>query len=144
MSENIVKILVKVFTWSIMIVSVALAVLFFLGYINEAPFIVWAYLLTLVAAFLAVLFPIIFMFLYPKKVLKALGGIAIIGLIFLIGYVLADATPIKDISSANPNPNFANIGVLVYSDMGLIASYMLAGVAVLLLLFTGVRSIFSR
>lgn len=144
MSENIVKILVKVFTWSIMIVSVALAVLFFLGYINEAPFIVWAYVLTLVAAFLAVLFPIIFMFLYPKKVLKALGGIAIIGLVFLIGYMFADATPIKDISSANPNPNFANIGVLVYSDMGLIASYLLAGVAVLLLLFTGVRSIFSR
>lgn len=144
MSENIVKILVKVFTWSIMIVSVALAVLFFLGYINEAPFIVWAYVLTLVAAFLAVLFPIIFMFLYPKKVLKALGGIAIIGLVFLIGYMFADATPIKDISSANPNPNFANIGVLVYSDMGLIATYLLAGVAVLLLLFTGVRSIFSR
>jgi len=144
MSENIVKILVKVFTWSIMIVSVALAVMFFLGYINEAPFIVWAYVLTLVAAFLAVLFPIIFMFIYPKKALKALGGLAIIGLVFLIGYMFADATPIKDISSANPNPNFANIGVLVYSDMGLIATYLLAGVAVFLLLFTGVRSIFSR
>lgn len=144
MSENIVKILVKVFTWSIMAISVIIAVLFFLGYINEAPFIVWAYLLTLVAAFLAVLFPVIFMVLYPKRALKALGGLALIGVVFLLGYLFADATPIKDISSANPNPNFANLGVLVYTDMGLIATYILSGVAVFLLLFTGVRSIFSR
>lgn len=143
MSENLVKLIVKVFTWSIMAISVVIALLFFVGYFNEAPFILWAYILTAIATLLSVIFPVIFMFVYPKKAVKTLLGIALIGVVFVIGYVLADSTPIPDISST-PNPDFENEGVLVWSDAGLIATYILSAIAVFALLFTGIKSIFTR
>lgn len=143
MSENLVKLIVKVFTWSIMAISVIIALLFFVGYFNEAPFILWAYILTAIAALLSVIFPVVFMFVYPKKAVKALLGIALIGIVFVIGYIFADSTPIPNIG-ATPNPDFENAGVLVWSDAGLIATYVLSAVAVFALLFTGVRSIFTR
>jgi hypothetical protein len=83
------------------------------------------------------------MFVYPKKAVKTLAGIAMLGAVFLIGYLFADSTPISNFGST-PNPDFENTGVLVWTDAGLIATYVLAAVAVFSLFFTGVRSIFTR
>lgn len=143
MSENLVNLIVKVLSWSIMGISVIISALFFIGYFNEAPFILWAYLLTGFAAALAVVFPIIFMFVYPKKALKTLGGVALIGLVFVVGYFMADSTPIASLG-ATQNLDFSNTSVLIFTDTGLIATYFLAGVAVIALLLTGIRSIFTR
>lgn len=105
------------------------------------PFIIWAYVLFGLAALLALAFPLYFFIQNPKNALKTLLGIALMGAVALVGYIFADPTPIY--SSTN-DPNFSITNVLVLTDTGLIATYILFAVALVLMLFTGVRSVFHK
>lgn len=124
-------------------VSVAIALLFFANIVNEELFIMWAYVLVAIATVLAVAFPIIFFALNPKNAVKALLGIGAVGVVFLIAYLMADATPIVTATSAL-DENFSNPSTLRIADTGILATYILLGVAVVSLLLTGLRSIFNR
>lgn len=149
MSNNLVNLIVKIITWVLMGLSVVVALVFFFR-ISKAspeqealvaePYIVWAYILFGIAAFLSIIFPIIFFILNPRNAVKALLGIAAVGLVFVVGYFMADTTPIITAVSAT-NPDFSDASVLRFADTGIIATYILFGIAVLSLLFTGVRSL---
>lgn len=122
-------------------VSVVLTVLFYTNNITEGPFLVWAYILFAIAAFFALAFPVYFFISNPKKAIKALVGIGAMAVVLLIGYLLSDATPIV---AAQNIPDFSDPMVLVLTDTGLIATYILFGVSFLLLLYTGARSAFRK
>lgn len=149
MSSNLVNLIVKIITWVLMGLSVVMAVVFFFriskatpeqeAFVAE-PYIVWAYILFGIAAFLSIIFPIVNFALNPKNAVKALFGIAALGLVFLIGYFMSDTTPIITAVSAT-NPDFSDPSVLRFADTGIIATYILFGIAVLSLLLTGVRSL---
>lgn len=134
----------KVLSWLLMGVSIIITILFFLS--NQdidsvEPFIDWAYILFAIAAVSALIFPVVNMVRNPKNVTKSLVGLLALAVIFVIGYVLADATPIP---SPTQNPDLSNPTVLVISDTGLIATYLLFGISMLLLLYTGIRSAFHK
>mgnify|MGYP001346257136 CR=1 FL=1 len=141
MSNSLISNLVKILSWVLMGVSTVIALLFFAGVVDENLFIIWAYVLLVIAAFFAVIFPVVFFVLYPKNAMKALVGLVGLGIAVLIGYLLSDTTTII---TATNHPNFSNPKVLAFTDTGIIATYVLFGVAVLGLLFTGIRSIFHR
>lgn len=103
------------------------------------PLLYWTYILTGIATALALLFPIYDVILNPRKAVKLLVSLGAVGLIVGIAYLLSDATPIHTATSAT-NPAFSDKGVLLFSDTGIITSYILFGIAVLLLAITGVRS----
>ncbi len=141
MSERIISVIIKVFSWTLMGISALLTVLFYLDIITENPFIVWAYLLAAIASVLAIAFPVVFFAMYPKTAVKALLALLLLGSILIVGYLFSDSTPIV---SAIENPDFSNAGVLVYSDTGIFATYILFGFAIITLLITGARSILNR
>jgi FtsH-binding integral membrane protein len=141
MSDTLISKILKVLTWLMMGVSVVLTVLFYSDNITEGPFLVWAYILFAIAALFALAFPVYFFISNPKKAIKALLGIGAMAIVLLIGYLLSDATPIV---AAQNNPDFTDPKVLVWTDTGLIATYILFGVSFLLLLYTGARSAFRK
>lgn len=136
--------ILKVLSWLLMGVSILLTVLFYTGdmdVISVQPFIVWAYILFALAVVAALVFPLYFFIQNPKKALNTLVGLAVMGVVFLVGYFLADATPIY---SPTQNADLSNASVLVLTDTGLIATYIMFGVAMLLLLYTGVRNVIHK
>lgn len=141
MSDTITSKIVKVLSWVLMGISVLFAILFYTGSIDPEPFIIWAYILFGLAVLLALVFPLYFFIRNPKNALKTLLGLGVMAVFFVVGYFLADPTPIY---SPTNNPDLSNHAVLVISDTGIIATYLMFGVALLLLLYTGIRGIFNR
>lgn len=107
------------------------------------PFLMWTYILAIIGAALALLFPIYDVVLYPKKALKLLASVGGLGVIVLIAYFLADATPLVTATSAT-NPAFSDRSTLIWTDTGLITCYLLFVIAIVLLVITGVRSALRR
>ncbi|QKG79077.1 hypothetical protein [Tenuifilum thalassicum] len=134
----------RVLSWLLMGVSIVITVLFFMS--NQdvesvQSFIVWAYILFGIAAVTALVFPVINFVRNPKNAVKSLIGLGAIAVVFLIGYLAADATALP---SPTQNPDLSNPSVLVISDTGLIATYILFGSALFLMLYTGIRSVFHK
>lgn len=108
-----------------------------------APYINWAIVLLLIAALLAVIFPLIHFILNPKNIAKVLVSLGALAVVFILSYLLSDTTPIVTATSAL-NPDFTDPNVLKLADTGIFVTYILLGVAFLALLLTGVRGIFNR
>lgn len=151
MTEKTLKQVLRILLWVLLGVSLIIAISFVVK-INGAEDrlaemsavnlpIVWAYILVGLAAVLTIVFPLVFIVQYPRKAIKLLISVAILAVILLISYFLADDTPIRTATSGT-NPDFADRGVLVFTDMGIITTYILIAIALLLLVFTGVRSFF--
>lgn len=130
-------------------ISIIVAVIFFVRIsgaeadykiVIAESFIMWAFILLVLAALLSVLFPLVQFILNPKNAVKALVGLAALGLVFIVGYLMADTTPIVTVTSAT-ELDFSNPSVLRFADTGIISTYILLGIAVAALLFTGIRSI---
>lgn len=152
MSNKSLSTLIKIFSWGVMGVSVLIALIFFIRISGAAPedetiiaasYINWAIILLGIAAFLAVIFPLIYFLFNPKNVLKVLLALGALVVVFVVAYLLADTTPIITATSAT-EPNFSNPSVLAFADTGIFATYMLLGIALFLLLFTGLRGVFNR
>ena len=64
-------------------------------------------------------------------------------MVILISYLLASGDPIK-VATASSNPDFSNRTVLLTTDTGIIATYIMLGIAILLLAYTGVKSMIGN
>lgn len=107
------------------------------------PVLIWTYILLAIAAASAVLFPIAYIIQNPRKAVKALISLVILVVVVLIAYAIADGTPIETATSAT-NPDFANTNILKITGTGLWTTYILVGAAILLLLVTGVRNMINN
>lgn len=154
MSSKLVSTLIKAFSWLLLGISAVLIVYIFLDpllsdnslpVIERAPRselgIYWAYILTAIACLLAFIFPVIELIKNPKGGLKVLAIIALMAIVILVSYSMADPTHIQ--GTAN-NEDFSNESILLLTDTGLFATYALIGISVLAVLFASLKGVFSK
>ena len=101
--------------------------------VYTAALLNWAYILCGIAIIAALIFPIIRLFTRPKQAMKSFIGLAGVAIIVLIGYALADGTPMKLIGYTGPD----NVpSRLIFSDTILYTMYFLFAAAILAILGT--------
>ena len=152
MSNKLLSKLIKFFSWGVMGASILIALVYFLRISGASPdeetaiaasYINWAIILLGVTAVLAVVFPLVYFLFNPKNALRLLLALGAFVAVFVVAYLLADTTAIITATSAT-EPDFSNPAVLAFADTGIFATYILLGVALFLLLFTGLRGVFNR
>ena len=153
MSEATIKKSLRIALWVLMGVSVIFAAVFVAQIYDTnnreilmnatEPILVWTYVLLAIAAVAAIIFPLIQVVRNPRNALKLLVSVGALGLVILISYLLASGDPIK-VATANSNPDFSNRTVLLTTDTGIIATYIMLGIAILLLAYTGVKSMIGN
>ncbi len=153
MSEATIKKILRIALWVLMGVSVIFAAVFVAQIYDTnnreilmnatEPILVWTYVLLAIAAVAAIIFPLIQVVRNPRNALKLLVSVGALGLVILISYLLASGDPIK-VATANSNPDFSNRTVLLTTDTGIIATYIMLGIAILLLAYTGVKSMIGN
>lgn len=153
MSEATIKRILRIALWVLMGVSVIFAAVFVAQIYDTnnrelqmnatEPILIWTYVLLAIAAVAAIIFPLIQVVRNPRNALKLLVSVGALGLVILISYLLASGDPIK-VATANSNPDFSNWTVLLTTDTGIIATYIMLGIAILLLAYTGVKSMIGN
>lgn len=93
----------------------------------------WAYILFGIAIIAALIFPIARLFTRPKQAMKSFIGLAIVIVLILIAYAMADGTPMKLVGYNGPD----NVpSMLIFSDTILYTMYFLFAGAILAILGT--------
>jgi len=152
MSRNLAKIVTYVL-YALMVVSVVLAVLFYFGKVVPGTegtnmhepvitktILLWAGILAGVTALLSLVFPIINIVTNPKAIkstLITLVGVAI--LIFVAWMLASDA--VLDLPQYEGKDNVPKI--LKLAGTGLYTTYILAGLAVLAILYSEIAKYFK-
>ena len=105
--------------------------------VYTAALLNWAYILCGIAIIVAVIFPVIRLFTRPKQAMKSFIGLAGVAIVILIGYALADGTPLKLVGYTGPD----NVpSMLIFTDTILYTMYFLFAAAILDILVTEVYS----
>lgn len=93
----------------------------------------WAYILFGIAIVSALIFPIIRLFTRPKQAIKSIIGLAVVVIVVLIAYAMADGTPMKLIGYNGPD----NVpSMLILSDTIIYTMYFLFAGTVLAIIGT--------
>ena len=101
--------------------------------VYTAALLNWAYILCGIAIIAAIIFPVIRLFTRPKQAMKSFIGLAGVVVVILIGYALADGTPLKLVGYTGPD----NVpSMLIFSDTILYTMYFLFAAAILAILGT--------
>ena len=105
--------------------------------VYTAALLNWAYILCGIAIIVAVIFPVIRLFTRPKQAMKSFIGLAGVAIVILIGYALADGTPLKLVGYTGPD----NVpSMLIFTDTILYTMYFLFAAAILAILGTEIYS----
>lgn len=136
---------------ALLLISVVVAALFYLGGDTDEmsgvpkftdPVIYLTYIYFIIAAVMAIAFPIISIVTNIKSALSAIIGIGIIGVILVIGYFMSDGTLIEMPSTYSGGDN--NPTTLKLTDTGLFALYILLFISILGILVTSVLNMFKK
>ncbi|MCB8999184.1 MAG: hypothetical protein H6540_03825 [Bacteroidales bacterium] len=103
--------------------------------------LVWGYILLLIAALTAVIFPVIYAFIHPVNMVRSLLVLAGVAVLILLAYLLSSAEPIKIVGytgTDNSNP-----GTLKLIDTGLIFMYFVLGLALFSILYSEIAKYFK-
>jgi len=129
-------------------VSAFICILFYVGgenLIGQPRFtnlyIIWAYALTGLAAGFTVIFPVIQMITNPKNAKKSLLGVLALAVIIVISYALASGELLGII-----DPELIKYDVpstLKYAGMMLNSIYLLAGLAIITMIYSEISKIFK-
>ena len=93
----------------------------------------WAYILFGIAIIAAIIFPIIRLFSRPKQAMKSFIGLAVVVVVVLIAYAMADGTPMKIIGYNGPD----NVpSMLILSDTIIYTMYILFAGTILAIIGT--------
>ena len=104
-------------------------------------FIVWAVILLGISVGLAVIFPIIQMITNPKNAKKGLIGIVALVVVLAIAYVMSSS---EQLGITNPELMQYDVpSTLKYAGTMINSIYVLAGVAILSMIYTEVAKIFK-
>lgn len=152
MSDKIKKI-ISIILYVLMGISIILVVLFYFGKLvpgtegtnMEEPvitgkFLLWAAILVIVTAGLAIIFPIINLISNPKSAKKGLFIILGVAILIFIAYSLA-SNEVLEIPGYIGKDNVP--GTLKFAGTGLFTTYILAGLAALSILFSEVIKYFK-
>lgn len=135
--------ILNILTYVMIAITAVLLGLFFLGgeipnQIHPTPIyteelIVWAYILLAIAAGAAVIFPVARFVTNPKEAVKGLVGIAVLGIVVLVSYSMADAT-ILDLPGYTGTDNVPS--KLLFADTVIYTMYILGVGAVASIIVT--------
>jgi hypothetical protein len=102
--------------------------------------LLWAFILLIIAAAAALIFPLVFMIMNPKNALKTLIILVGIAVLILIAWLMASDQVLNLINYNGPD----NVpAVLKRADTEIIVTYILAGIAVILILYTEIAKLFK-
>lgn len=101
--------------------------------VYTAALLNWAYILFGIAIIAALIFPIVRLVTRPKQAMKSFIGLAIVVVLVLIAYAIADGTPMK-IIGYNGSDNVPSM--LILSDTIIYTMYFLFAGAILAILGT--------
>ncbi|MFO7842615.1 MAG: ABC-2 transporter permease [Bacteroidales bacterium] len=129
-------------------VSAVLGILFYAGgedvsgqpvYTNT--FIGWAFILAGIAVAFAVIFPIFQMFKNPKAAVKGLLGLLVVAVVVFIAYAVSSG---EELGITNPELMQYDVpGTLKYAGTLLNSAYLLAGLAILSMIYSEVSKMFK-
>ena len=138
MSAKLIANIVRIFFYAIMAVSAVMVIWFYFG--NDVPgttgttteepvitetFIIWAYILTAIAAAFSLIFPIFFFVRNPGTGKKTIFTILGIGVVVVVAFFLS-SNEILNLGYNHPD----NVpGTLKYAGTGLISVYLLIAIA---------------
>lgn len=145
--------IISIVLWVLMGISIILLVLFYFGKVVPGTedtnlhepvitqtFLVWAYILGGITAGLALIFPIINVILNPKSAKKGLFVILGVVVLIFIAYSLA-SDHVLNIPGYDGKDNVTK--TLKFTGTGLITMYILAGLAVLSIIYSEIAKYFK-
>lgn len=139
--------------YALMAISVVLILLFFFGgyvegtkgtnfaepnHTNTA--LIWAFVLFLIALITALIFPLAFLIMNPKRALRFLIGLGVVAVFIFIAYQLGSDELLNLINYSGPD-NVPKTLKLV--DTGLILTYFLALIALVSILYNEISKVFK-
>ncbi len=149
---NTLSKVISIFLYVLLGVSVILGILYYTGGNTEASatavypepvytriFLIWAYILAGLATLFAVGFPLVRAIMNPKSAKKGVLPIILGLVIIFIAYQLASDDVIKIVGKGMVTDPF----VLKYAGTILITTYLLAGIAIVSILYSEIEGIFK-
>jgi len=100
----------------------------------------WAYILLIATAAISLVFPVVQIFSNPKNIKKALVSLGVAAVVILVAYMFASDEVLK-IHGYDGTDNVPS--TLKWVDTGLYALYILAGGAILLILYSEISRAFK-
>jgi len=102
--------------------------------------LVWSFILLIIAAAASLLFPLVYMIMNPKNAVKTLLILAGVAVVVLISYLMASDEVMNLVSYNGPD----NVpAVLKRADTFIILTYILAILAIVLILYTEIAKLFK-
>ncbi len=132
--------IISILSYVLLGLSALFFLLFWFDVIDVNIFIIWSYILFGIAAVSAIAFPLISLILNPKKAVRSLISVGVIGVLALISYLIASDS-IPHFLGAQKFDISATTSRLV--GTGLWAMYILGIIAVFSILYTEVSKIFK-
>lgn len=119
--------------------SSLVSVLFFVGLASEGVLIMLCYVLFVIATIAAIVFPIINMIQNPKGAKNTLLGVAVMLIVFGIGYALSSNEEFFTVNGVK----LANATASRYSEAGLIAFYIIGAASIIAVVYAEVTKLFK-
>ncbi len=113
--------LMNIIRLSLLGLSAVLGILFYLEAVSESLLITWCYILLIVSAAAAVIFPVLLMAQNPKKAKMTLIGVGALVLVFGISYGIAGSEVLpayKDIVTESSS-KMVGAGIITFYLLGL-------------------------
>lgn len=147
------KLISTITNLTLVIITLVITAMFFFGgvvpetagTVLEEPtatetFLIWTYILFGLSLALVVVFAILEVIKSPKSLVQSLVAIGVLGVVLLISYSFADATPL-DIPGYTGPDNVPSR--LIWTDVGLYSLYLLFGGAIIAMLVSEVAQFFK-
>lgn len=131
--------ILRIFLGVLLAISALLAILFFVNVIADDVLIYWGYFLVILTAVITILFPLVFLFLNPKNSIKIFIAIGLMVVIAIIAYSLSQVN-FTDIQLEKLD---TTADTAKYVGAGLIFTYIMAGLAVLSIVYASISKIFK-
>lgn len=131
----------------LMAISAFICILFYVGgEVNGQPiftnlYIVWAYVLTGLAAGLTVIFPVVQMISNPKNAKKGLIGVLALAAVILVSYLASSGELLGIIDPELIEYDTPN--TLKYAGTMLYTNYLLAGIAIVVMVYSEISKVFK-
>lgn len=141
--------LIRILYIVLLAASALLGILFYIGGTEidgETPvftnqFILWAYILTGIAAVASIVFPVFQMITNPKNAKKSLLGVIALVAVVVIAYFFSSGELMN--LKAPELAKFNVSSTLKQVDTGIITTYILIGVAIVAMIYSEVANMFK-
>lgn len=138
----------RIILFVLLAVSAILGILFYAGgedvsgqpvYTNT--FLIWAFILACIAVAFTIILPVIQMILNPKAAVKSLLGVLGIAVVIFIAFAISSG---EKLGITNPELMQYDVrGTLKYAGTLINSVYLLAGLAILSMIFSEVSKLFK-